>query len=152
MSMNPETYVRKFWERVVKTDTCWLWTGGTNPEGYGRLIWHGVSAMAHRVSYELHFGPIPEGLVIDHVRARGCRNTGCVNPEHLEAVTRGENTMRGSCPPALNALKTVCPRGHEYSLRDGKRVCRPCESLKSLRYQARQRAKQARHGAEKALG
>ena len=71
---------------------CWLWMGTVTAGGadpYGRF-WNGRMAYAHRVSFELFKGPIPEGLVIDHL----CRTPACVRPEHLEAVTPKENTRR----------------------------------------------------------
>ena len=63
--------------------------------------------LAHRWSYEHHVGPIPEGLTVDHL----CRNTSCVNPEHMEVVTREENAYRGS----RNKDKTHCDKGHELT-------------------------------------
>ncbi len=65
---------------------CWFWLGALS-RGYGSL----KNARAHRVAYEMTIGPIPEGLVIDHL----CRVTSCVNPDHLEAVTQAENVRRG---------------------------------------------------------
>lgn len=77
--------------RYQVVDGCWLWEGGTRG-GYGRikLVGHG-SLSAHRASYEHHVGPIPEGLVLDHL----CRNPACINPAHLEPVTIAENIRRG---------------------------------------------------------
>lgn len=76
--------------RVVESG-CWLWTGALR-DGYGRVKFNGsVTQEAHRASYEFHIGPIPEGLVIDHL----CRNRSCINPSHLEPVTQGENIRRG---------------------------------------------------------
>lgn len=79
----------RFWAKVDKTGTCWLWTGAKLPKGYGRIHGEvqGKFLLAHRVSYELANGPIPEGLVIDHM----CHTPGCVNPDHLRAITRQQN-------------------------------------------------------------
>lgn len=84
---------------------------------------------AHRLSYEAHKGKIPKGLTIDHL----CRNTICINPEHLEAVTNKENVLRGISFSAINAKKTHCLKGHPFSgknlliLKNSKgRWCRIC--------------------------
>jgi hypothetical protein len=75
-----------------KTDTCWLWTGTIANNGYGHIYREGGPLMtAHRLSYEVHVGPIPDGLTIDHL----CRVRHCVNPDHLEPVTVAENNRRG---------------------------------------------------------
>ena len=88
--------------------------------------------LAHRFAYELLVGPIPEGLTLDHVKARGCTSTLCVNPAHLEPVTNEVNILRGIGFPALNAGKSTCPKGHPYSegntyLWHGSRYCRICQ-------------------------
>src|ERR1700722_16782588 len=89
---------------------CWLWQLFTNEHDYGRVhIVRGKCHQAHRVSYELAYGPIPKGLHIDHK----CRVHCCVNPEHLEPVTQAENTARGLLgrlytPPAY------CKNGHSF--------------------------------------
>lgn len=85
---NPAT---NFWKKVDRRgpDECWPWLAG-QCIGYGRFVDRGVTVWAHRFSYELCVGPIPEGLVIDHL----CCNTRCVNPAHLEPVTSRENTLR----------------------------------------------------------
>lgn len=70
---------------------CWLWTARLNEHGYGNFWLLGKLSLAHRASYELHVGPIPEGLTLDHL----CRVRRCVNPEHLEPVTQAENYQRG---------------------------------------------------------
>lgn len=75
----------KFWGYVLPTGFCWEWTGQKD-SGYGRYS----GRPAHRVTYEVLVGPIPDGLTLDHL----CRNKGCVNPDHLEPVTSSENTRR----------------------------------------------------------
>jgi len=114
----------RFWAKVVIGPSgCWVWAGGRTGRGYGQLRSGGVQVGAHRLAYEALCGPIPDGLVIDHL----CRNKVCVNPAHLEVVTGAENTRRG----CLGVLRvTHCPRGHEYTeantIRDPKRRCREC--------------------------
>lgn len=105
----------RFWKYVRKTETCWLWTGATSGKGYGRVWLDGRMVVAHRVAYELSVGPIPDGMELDHVRARGCTSTLCVNPAHLEPVTRMVNVLRSSGFTSVNAKKTHCVHGHELS-------------------------------------
>ncbi len=100
----------------VSADGCWLWTSTLNVHGYGqlsRLMPDGKWRMkrAHRISYEIHIGPIPDGLQLDHL----CRVRNCINPSHLEPVTNRENSLRGAGFCAENAAKTHCPAGHEYN-------------------------------------
>lgn len=120
----------RFWKKVVKSDGCWDWAGMIDAkEGYGRFGYQGRTVSAHRVAYELTVGPIPAGLVIDHL----CRNRRCVNPAHMQPVTDRENILRGIGPTAVNSAKTHCLRGHEFSAsntridRLGKRNCRACD-------------------------
>lgn len=107
----------RFWSKVDKREPaeCWPWLGTIDQDGYGRFrltLAPGkhTSIPAHVQSHTLNIGPVPEGLVIDHVYARGCRRRDCVNPGHLEAVTNAENQRRGE-----PARRTHCPRGHEYT-------------------------------------
>lgn len=135
---------RKFpWVDYVVDDAsgCWIWQRGGNGCGYGILRVGRKSVLAHRHYYEQHVGPIPAGLVIDHL----CRNPSCVNPAHLEVVTVRENTLRGVGPAARNAVKTHCPKGHAYDdanthIKKGTRQCRACD-------RARYHARKARRAA-----
>ena len=113
-------------------DDCIIWKGPLNAQGYGR---HG-GKLAHRIEYEKVKGPIPIGLELDHL----CRNTSCVNPNHLEAVTRLENMRR------RYATMTHCVNGHEFTAEntykkpEGYRQCRECNRIAVAAYSARKRA------------
>ena len=134
----------RFWAKVKKTPECWLWQGtGVGPVGnkYGQTYINGKPIRAHRVAYELLIGPIPDGLVIDHL----CRTPLCVRPDHLEAVTHRENTMRGVGITAMNAIKDHCKRGHAfdgentYKRLDGTRTCRACKRAQAVVRRAKRR-------------
>lgn len=132
-----EAAKRRFWASVKKGSarSCWPWTAGLFPNGYGnfgffdRSTGQGGHVQAHRVAVTLARGPIPEGLTVDHL----CKNKVCVNPAHLEVVTAAENALRGDGPPARNARKTHCIRGHPlitgniYGAKQGRRRCRRCQ-------------------------
>lgn len=118
----------RFWLKVEKNAAggCWEWIGFRTADGYGRVLGRG----AHRYSYELAHGVIPDGLQVDHL----CRNRSCVNPDHLEAVSPRTNVLRSPTAVAsVNARKTHCPQGHKYDINntrltsDGWRRCKTCE-------------------------
>lgn len=111
----------RFWNQV-RRGTCWEWTG-RRTRGYGQFGWNGRGWFTHRLAYEALVGPIPDGLVLDHL----CRNPPCVNPNHLEPVTQGENVRRGYW-----GTRTHCSNGHEYTPEStyqttGRRRCAPCQ-------------------------
>ncbi len=122
---------------------CLLWTGTINHEGYGK-VW--VPALklrrfAHRIAYELAYGPIPGGRQLDHL----CRVRPCINPEHLEAVTPRVNALRSESIAAKNAVKTHCDRGHELAgdnvrtKSNGGRQCWTCQQARSREHYERNR-------------
>lgn len=112
---------------------CWLWHGALDQDGYGAMRVDGHMVRAHRVAYQLLAGPIPDGLVIDHVRERGCLNRNCVNPAHLEPVTNAVNVQRGTSPSSVARERTDCSEGHPLVGTPGKRYCPECRRTNSRR-------------------
>ena len=118
----------QFIQKDEKTG-CWNWLGSKDKRGYGRLFFKGKMVLAHRFSYEQVKGKIPASLEIDHI----CRNTTCVNPEHLELVTHIENVRRGLGNRYKE--KTHCKNGHEFTPQNtinrkfGRRGCKACRKI-----------------------
>lgn len=127
---------------IILPNGCWEFTGCRKVDGYGQISYKGRLWRVHRLAYILLVGPIPEGMQIDHVRARGCITRACWNTFHLEAVTNRENTLRGDGAPAVNILKTHCAHGHPFSGENlyikpsGERCCRTCRREERQRRRA----------------
>lgn len=146
----------RFWSKVSKDGPvpehrpdlgpCWLWTAGLFSEGYGQFWFDGKPRKAHRWAWEQEHGPMPDGLVPDHL----CRRRECVRPSHQEPVTEMENLRRGEGLPARNARKEQCDHGHpltgdnllELSGKNGRtwRVCRECKRRTDRESKRRRRA------------
>ena len=126
-----DTIERRFWDKVDRSGDCWTWTGATW-QGYGlfKNACFGTNR-AHRISYEAFMGPVPSGLVLDHL----CRNRACVWPRHMEPVSIRENGRRG----IKGVLTTACQQGHAYDAantrvsKQGWRECRECLRQRSSR-------------------
>lgn len=122
-----KTPMERFTEKIEVAD-CWHWLAGVDYDGYGIFSFEGRDVRAHRWIYMQLVGDIPADLQIDHL----CRNTGCVNPDHLEPVPCRVNVHRSASPPAHNYAKTHCLRGHPfdevntYWFGPGYRMCREC--------------------------
>jgi hypothetical protein len=136
---NPE----RFWAKVNKTNTCWVWTAAKISGGYGQYR----GQVAHRVAWKVLVGPIPDGLVLDHL----CCNRACVNPAHLRVCTRGENVLapHSVSHAAINQRKTHCPRAHPYDAANtavwrGRRHCLICHEM----HRAKQQAKRERRACQ----
>ena len=141
-----ERQIERFYKYLMPEPNsgCWLWIGAVQPRrhgGYGVFQSFGgrKTNSAHLFAYRLLRGEIRVGLELDHL----CRNTQCVNPDHLEAVPRRVNLLRGNTLVAINAGKTHCPKGHAY---DGDNVsysftktgtlrgCRACRRAQARAY------------------
>ena len=134
----------RFWAKVQKTESCWLWTASLNTSGYGLFRNRQKlrpTEVSHRLSYLALVGSIPDDLTLDHL----CRNRRCVNPDHLEPVTLEENLKRGVSPSALNARRGNCVNGHEFSpentrydqyktRKNPRRACRTCNRERSKQW------------------
>ena len=124
--VRPAHITFRMYATVTTPDGCVEWSGTRYSSGYGRITeGRKKHYYVHRWAYEYFIGPIPEGMVIDHI----CRNRACCNPSHLEVVTSGENTRRGF---PYRERKTHCIRGHEYTAENthlnsaGFRECKIC--------------------------
>lgn len=129
-----DTLPARFVSKVrVDPSGCWVWTAGTGRGGYARYKVDGSTIYAHRYSYAMLRGDLPDpspAAQLDHL----CRRTNCVNPWHLELVDARTNTMRGTGPSAENAAKDACRRGHPLTadnimpsgIKAGKRMCLTC--------------------------
>ena len=125
----------RFVDKIDFTESCWLWAGAINNTGYGVFRAEGRAIAAHRWAYETVVEPT--ALDLDHL----CRVRNCVNPDHLEPVTRRENLLRGETLTARNAAKTHCPKDHpltEGNLCGGMRG-RKCKTCKNEAERERQR-------------
>ena len=134
----PENLLRRL---DPQPDGCIYYTGYIAPRGYGQVSIRGEQEYAHRAMYRLMVGPIPFGMEINHrchsedtscEAGNACLHRRCVNPGHLELVTHRENMLRSRTAMAVNAAKTHCKHGHEftpentYRTKKGSRACREC--------------------------
>jgi hypothetical protein len=116
----------------ITASGCWMWKLSVNHHGYGFIQYAGKLRQAHRVSYETFVGPIPEGMVIDHL----CGMPGCVNPQHLEAVSQYTNVLRG-----CRATKPYCVKGHLLPVKRNARGHRVCQQCKNKQWRESRAAK-----------
>lgn len=142
-----KTEEERFWNKVNKTNSCWLWTACCKENGYGQfhLKWRNPIG-AHVFSFILSGKKIPDGYELDHL----CRVKNCVNPDHLEAVTPKVNTLRSNGITAKNHNKTHCILGHEFDSKNTHirvrgvnivRSCKKCDRERVRKWREKLRSK-----------
>lgn len=152
-----EELANRIFPKVIEDPgtNCWEWQGARHARyGHGMFGYNALgrntTRYVHDWMWEFLVGPVPEGLVLDHL----CRNTRCCNPVHLEPVTSEENILRGDGPTAVNARKTHCIHGHEFTPENTRmqrqapssggtwmRVCKTCARDKARKYAKARRNK-----------
>jgi hypothetical protein len=142
MAIKALPWPERFWSRIENVNGCWEWQGARHLDGYGHIQLYDARTGkkrpigTHRVAWELLVGPIPDGLLFDHL----CRNTRCANPTHLELVSQRENVLRSESPAGVNSRRTHCVHGHDLSdlanvyLYPYKRACKICIMERYQRY------------------
>lgn len=140
MGRKPFNIEQALWDKTIITGFCWEYAGWLDKHGYGYTRFEGKTWRAHRLSYVLLVGDIPDGLVLDHL----CRVRHCVNPDHLEPVTHKVNLYRGFTEARFHGTKTHCKNGHEYTPENtlqgaSQRYCRACARDKQKRLNSPER-------------
>lgn len=144
--------IDRFWPKVIKTDSCWLWAAAIRNDGasagYGVFNAGGFTVKAHKWLWEWLHGSVPQGFELDHtchstsncVGGPACLHRRCVNPSHLELVTHAENSRRSAIGArSWRKLITHCPQGHEYSgsnvyeYKRGRSTSRSCIQCRNAR-------------------
>ena len=121
----------RYWSKVEKTETCWLWRGSLDKDGYGVFSIGYTKYRTARFAYRLFYGKLDATLEVDHI----CRVRSCVNPEHLRLVTHAINQSNNT-----HSLTTHCPHGHPYNASNtlrttnGHRICKVCAYARNRRH------------------